>query len=695
MKPFRLILCYVLISSSLFAQVHKAPAYPLITHDPYFSIWSMTDTLNAAPTKHWTGADQPLMGMIKVDGKTYRVIGAEGKTYNSILPASDEINYTSQYTEATPNSGWQDISFNDANWKSGKAPFTSDKKSQGTLWNSHDLWMRRTFNLTKTNFNKIFLKLNHDDNIEVYLNGEKVYEKTGWIHKFEYIPLDESKLKVGKNVLAIHIENTAGGAFLDAGIVSEPIIKTNNSEIKATQTNLTMNATQTIYDFNCGPIDAAITFTSPLLLKDLDLLSRPVSYVTYSVKSNDGKSHNVQVYFGASTDIAVNTPVEEVVTNKYNSGQLNILKAGTKDQPVLQKKGDDLRIDWGYMYVAVPTSAKAAQYITTASQADKFFISKKENTTTTSGKNLVLNTVVDLGKVGEKAKEQYFLLGYDDIYSVQFFHQNLRPWWNRNGNETIEKQLSLAANDYLKVMRECDEWNKKVYGDLVNAGGKTYADLCIIAYRQSIAAHKLLQSPQGEILFLSKENFSNGSINTVDVTYPSAPLFLAYNPELLKGMLNGIFYYSESGQWKHPFAAHDLGTYPIANGQTYGEGMPVEESGNMVILSAAIAKVEGNADYSKKHWKTLTIWTNYLLKNGFDPANQLSTDDFAGHLARNANLSVKAIEGIGCYGMMAKMLGMQNVAQKYTDTAKNMAKRWMVYDDEGDHYALTFDKNNT
>lgn len=695
MKSIRLILFYFLVSSSLFAQVHMAPAYPLITHDPYFSIWSMNDTLNDAPTKHWTGADQPLIGMIKVDNKTYRVIGAEGQTYNTILPASDEKNYSVKYRETSPKNGWQNITFNDADWKSGQAPFTSDKKSEGTLWNSHDLWMRRTFNLTKTNFNKIFLKLNHDDNIEVYLNGEKVYEKTGWIHKFEYIPLDEKKLRTGKNVLAIHIENTAGGAFLDAGIVEEPAINKNASEIKATQTNLTMNATQTIYDFNCGPVDATITFTSPLLLKDLELMSRPVSYVTYSVRSNDGKTHNVQLYFGASTDIATNTPAEEVVTAKYNSSQLSILKAGTKDQPVLQKKGDDLRIDWGYMYVAAPTSARASQYVTTASQADEFFISKKEITTVTAGKNLVLNTVVDLGKVGEEAKEQYFMLGYDDIYSVQFFHQNLRPWWNRNGNQTIEKQLSLAANNYQKVMHECDEWNKKVYDDLVNAGGKTYADICIIAYRQSIAAHQLLQGPQGEILFLSKENFSNGSINTVDVTYPSSPLYLTYNPELLKGMLNGIFYYSETGQWKHPFAAHDLGTYPIANGQTYGEGMPVEESGNMVILTAAIAKIEGNADYAKKHWKTLTTWTNYLVQNGFDPANQLSTDDFAGHLARNANLSVKAIEAIGGYGMMAKMLGKQDVAETYMDTAKNMARRWMVYDDEGDHYALTFDKNNT
>ncbi|MGN6542341.1 MAG: glutaminase domain-containing protein [Ginsengibacter sp.] len=699
MKIYRLITVYifVLFSSFSFAQVHKAPAYPLITHDPYFSIWSMNDTLNAAPTKHWTGADQPMIGLIKVDGKTYRVIGTEGKIYNNILPTSDDQNYSVKYVETEPQNGWEDVSFDDSNWKTGEAPFTSNKRKEGTLWNSHDLWTRRTFNLDKTNFSNLFLKLNHDDNIEVYVNGQQVYQHTGWIHKYEYIPLDAQKLnlKKGKNVLAIHIANTAGGAFLDAGIVSEPEMKKNPSEMKAEQTNLTMNATQTIYEFTCGAVDATITFTSPLLLQDLDLLSRPVSYVTYSVKANDAKSHHVQLYFAASTDIAVNTPAQEVVTTKYNSSQLNILKAGTKEQPVLQKKGDDLRIDWGYMYVAVPASVKATQYVSSALQAEASFISKKETTTATSGKNLFLNTSVDLGKVGAQSKEQFFLLGYDDIYSVQFFHKNLRPWWNRNGDQTIEKQLSKAATDYKKVIQQCKDWNKKVYNDLLNAGGKKYADICIIAYRQSIAAHKLLQSPDGEILFLSKENFSNGSINTVDVTYPSSPLYLCYNPELLKGMLNGIFYYSETGQWKHPFAAHDLGTYPIANGQTYGEGMPVEESGNMVILTAAIAKAEGNADYAKKHWKTLTTWTNYLMENGFDPANQLSTDDFAGHLARNANLSVKAIEAIGSYGMMARMLGMQDVAEKYTDTAKNMAKRWIVYDDLGDHFALTFDKTDS
>lgn len=168
-----------------------------------------------------------------------------------------------------------------------------------------------------------------------------------------------------------------------------------------------------------------------------------------------------------------------------------------------------------------------------------------------------------------------------------------------------------------------------------------------------------------------------------------------YSTDLAKGLLNFIFEYSESGKWTKPFAAHDVGTYPLANGQTYGGDMSVEESGNMLIITTAIAIREGDANYAKKHWKTLTTWANYLIEKGLDPENQLFTDDFAGHSAHNTNLSIKAIVGIAGYGKLAEMLGEKEIAKKYTETAQGMAKQWMEMANDGDHYRLTFDKQGT
>ena len=693
MKIRLLTILVNLVVLTTFGQNSKAPAYPLVTLDPYFSIWSNVDVLNSSPTKHWTGTDHSLMGHLKVDGVVYRVLGNKPETYKNILPASDDVNYECKYSETEPDASWIQENFDASQWKTGIGPFGNREGVSKTMWNSRDIWVLREFTLEKTDLNDPLLKMKFDDDIKVYLNGSLIYESGCCASGYRILPLSgdmKAKLKKGKNIFAAHVVNTGGGAELDFGLVERVIPKETQIIKPAQQKSVKVNATQTIYDFTCGNVNLELTFTSPLLIDELDILARPVSYISTKVRSTDGKTHQVAFDLGASTNIATNTGSEEITASRYKSNQLTVLKAGTTEQPVLKKKGDDLRIDWGYLYVATIDGSNIKQSVNQGSEPF-------QNSTTdiSKGKKLTLSTTVDLGKIGSVVKEQVILLGYDDLYSVQYFGTNLLPWWKQNGTSTIEQQLTAAANDYKNTIAKCEKINKLIYDDAYKAGGEKYARLCELAYRQSIAAHKLVKSPQGEILFLSKENFSNGSINTVDVTYPSAPLFLIYNPELMKGMLNGIFYYSESGKWTKPFPAHDLGTYPLANGQTYGEDMPVEECGNMMILTAAICKAEGSTDYAKKHWQTLNKWAAFLEKEGFDPANQLCTDDFAGHLARNVNLSAKAIVALETYADLAKQLNETAIHQKYDLIAKDFVTKWMNMAGDGDHYALTFDNKGT
>ncbi|GAB3930965.1 glutaminase family protein [Mucilaginibacter myungsuensis] len=677
------------------AQVNKAPSYPIITHDTYFSVWSNTDKLTDGTTTHWTGVDQSLIGIVNVDGIDYRFMGKEPVRYKTILPASDEKSYAVKYTEKQPGADWIKPDFAAADWTDGMSPI-GDGRENKIRWRSKDIWIRRAFNVTRIDdINELFLKTTFDDDIDVTLNGETIYTKVGVSKGYEFIPVDKKKLKLGENILAFHVHDTGGGTRADAGFVDKLKPAITAELAVAEQKNVTINPTQTIYNFKAGKVDLDVTFTSPLLLTDLSILSRPVSYITYKAKANDGKTHSVKVFFSASTDLAVDQAKQPVTASKYSTASLSILKAGTDEQPILKKAGDGVRIDWGYVYVAAPKASGATQYITSEIDAVSSFRQGKTATTETKGTTLALNTVIPFGKVGPTAVSKFIELAYDEVWSMEYFNTRLRPWWNKSGKETIEGQMTKAATEYATILQKCTAFNKSMYAEALKAGGKAYAGLNVLAYRQSIAAHQLLESPQGEILWFSKENFSGGFVNTVDVTYPSAPLYLIYNPKLMEGMLNGIFYFSETGKYGHDYAAHDLGTYPHANGQTYGEGMPVEESGNMIILTAAIAAAEGNPSYAKKHWKTLSTWVNYLTKEGFDPANQLCTDDFAGHLARNANLSVKAIVGIGCYAQMAEKLGEKETAAKYRAIAKEMAPRWMQLANDGDHYTLAFDKKGS
>lgn len=559
--PWRCNCAFLFALLTAFASVaassqQRPPAVPLIAHNPYFSVWSMADKLTDQNTRHWTGRPQPIFGLARIDGKTWRFMGDDPRE----IPAME-------------------------------------------------------------------------------------------------------------------------------------------------QTSLDVTPTHTNYQFQAGQVTLSVSFFTPAFPKDLDVLSRPITYLTVSASGQD--DHELSVLIDVDPVIAVNSADEAVTWGRSRAQGLTVLNAGSRDQSVLNRPGDDLRVDWGYFHLAAPDD-EGAQFALAANALDSF--AKTGSLPVADDMDMPrmpredaaqLAVVLPFGKLAGQPISRHVLLGYTEEYNIEYLGRKLRPYWQRNG-KTVQQMLADAEAQYPALEKRGETFDRELTADLEKTGGAAYAQLAILAYRQTLAAHGFSADVDGTPMLFPKENFSNGCISTVDVLYPSAPFFLFFNPALLQAQLKPVLEYAALPRWKWPFAPHDLGTYPLADGQVYGGGevteedqMPVEESGNLLILVAAMERELGNWDFARTYWPQFTQWAEYLRDKGLDPANQLSTDDFAGHLAHNANLSIKAIEALDAYAILARGVGKPDIADQYAHLAADMVAKWQTMDVDGDHYKLAFDKPGT
>ena len=687
----------------------RLPSVPLLVNNPFFSIWSNYDALNGGPTRHWCEKEKGIDGILLVDGSAYRFMGAgqdvllnpiAGMTIDGVN-WSGKVNYTPQ-----SDTNWTQPDFNASSWATEPAAWGSagEYPNCNTSWTGEnkDLYVRREVTLTADDLaNELWLQFSHDDVCEIYLDGQRI-ASTGetWLQgeKKEIPASVKNSLKPGKHILAGHCHNTTGGSYFDFGLYSNSKEKADVQLAKQNKVNVT--ATSSFYNFTCGPVDLDLVFTSPLLIDDPDVLSTPINFISYQVTSTDGKEHDVKLYLATTAQLTVDNMDHKTETQIVTEGGRKYLKAGAQDNRPLSTTGDMVSIDWGYLYIPEVNGGEIAIADPEAGEAQ--FIKTGKVPASIPGVSVTSNQaemplmiyVKDLGKT--KQNSSFMMIGYDEVFDMEYMNKQYKAYYARNG-KTIFEAFEDFAKDYPTLMQRCRDLDKKIYDDGLAAGNQKYAEQLAGVYRHAMAAHKCFQDDKGNMLYFSKENKSNGCVNTMDLTYPSAPLYLLYNPELLKGMVISILDYALSDARKNAnCAAHDLGQYPKANGQVYGDSMPLEETANTLILCAAISKITGDASWLKPYANTLAKWAQYCQDNSQNPGNQLCTDDFKGPSEQNTNLSIKGITALSAYADIAEMLGSTTprVIANYRQKAKDMGLIWEATARGGDHYKMGFSDSN-
>lgn len=244
----------------------------------------------------------------------------------------------------------------------------------------------------------------------------------------------------------------------------------------------------------------------------------------------------------------------------------------------------------------------------------------------------------DLGSVDSSPVSTLFSLGLTQDEAIQYEGASQYApvpslWKSYFGSELAA--LSFFHKDHAESSNLASSFDSKVAQDSIATAGQDYLTITSLSVRQAFGATQLCGTKDKTYLFL-KEISSDGNMNTVDVVFPAYPIFLYTNPELLKLVLTPLFENQEAGKYPNKYSMHDLGSaYPNATGHSDGsdEKMPLEECGNMLIMCLAYAQKSGDSDFLNNHYTLLTQWTSYLVDDSLYPANQISTDDFAGSLA--------------------------------------------------------------
>ncbi|WPG98981.1 Hypothetical protein R9X50_00178300 [Acrodontium crateriforme] len=466
-----------------------------------------------------------------------------------------------------------------------------------------------------------------------------------------------------------------------------------NHPTPVNQTDFTYTSTQSIFTMDVGgKVTMKITFLSPVTPEDEKRMSMPFSYMVVDVLSRDGKPHNVQLYTDVSGEWASGDRNQVLQWEQGSHNNTAYHKFYRQNQKEFAE--DNQQAAWGNWY-----------YSTADTQGLSYQSGIDTNVRTQFTKNGLLQNIKDakfraindgypvfgfakdLGTIYWRPVQTVFTISLAQKNAIQFTNspgnaEKLPSLWTSYFSDELDA-LAWFFADKNNVATACTALDTKVEGDSRAAAGQNYATLTTLAVRQAWGALCLAGTTATKYLFL-KEISSDGDIQTVDVIFPFFPILMYMNPKLMKLMLDPL-YINQNAKVEPPtvtYAIHDLGYYPNAlgfpNPNSPPEEQPLEECGNMLIMTLAYAQKTSDVDYLRQNYALLNQWTGFLVNESLYPQNQISTDDFAGPLPNQTNLAVKGIIAIQAMAKIANMTGHTADGASYTKTAQSYIEKWQT-----------------
>ncbi|PSR99008.1 hypothetical protein BD289DRAFT_479794 [Coniella lustricola] len=459
----------------------------------------------------------------------------------------------------------------------------------------------------------------------------------------------------------------------------------------ATQISATYTSTQTVFTFDVdSKVTLTATFLSPVYPNDLVKQSLQFSYIDVAVVSSDGASHDVQVYADVTGEWA--SGYDNTLDIVWDHGSINGVAFHTfnlTNQAVFTEY--DQQAGWGTWFFSTSDDTGLTYQIAQDTVVRPQFVDNQTLLDTVDTDYRAINDdwptfgfAKDLGSVGSTAASVLFTIGISQEEIINFAEtsssgNSMGALWTTEYSSG-EEAMAAFYNDYATAVADSAAVDTQVSDDSESAAGSNLTIATSLAVRQVFGSLAPGIGSLQTYLFM-KEISSDGDTNTADVIYPAMPFLLYFNETLVKLLLDPLYVNQESGLYPNTYAEHDLGVWPNALGYPDGndEEMPLEECGNMLILTLAYAQRAGDTAYLSEHFPKIEQWAGYLVDEALIPANQISTDDFAGSLANQTNLALKGIIALKGVGEMGKLIGNTSAESYYGGIADDYLPQWVSY----------------